>query len=450
MAENNEKITVKFSELAKQWNKKTLFASVPVGIVLVKKSIITGKVFAKGTYVNERIPMQEVIRLHDASDKFLEEAKKRLNKKEDIDKIKKEQEWRKNPVQPVPDEIANATLPRSPREAFRRRINAKYGLHIRWPWQSFITLPMDSVRIDTPPIEVDPEEGSPMIIDTDYRCVIIDPELYARKLNSAASRVGSKKASAEISKQLGDSLDTFFFDYAKRIGLKKMIKMKSINLTNDFKEELTQIGLEYGVEITQVLGKVKLPQSIREAIEEKEKATIDAEAEIIRAQGKSEATKKQGEAEAHNEAFKFKSLLDALDNSPTFSGLSEKDKIQLLHYYLMGQNGKGVFIEGAGAQPDNQMAQVLAAMMAMNNNQPGQTGNDGASLTQEENASKIKELCEKLGLIDEEGYLDRKNSKIIAQQRGVELKPGEIYNYTDVTYDEVFELSRALMNAKEK
>lgn len=59
---------------------------------------------------------------------------------------------------------------------------------------------------------------------------------------------------------------------------------------------------------------------------------------------------------------------------------------------------------------------------------------------------RVKVLCDELNLLDEEGYLSRRNSRLIAELRGKEMEPNLVYHIDSVAPNEIIGLVRYLEN----
>ena len=170
--------------------------TVNKGMVLVKKSGLTGRIFAKGSYSKETVqaPAVQKLYLHTLPDSMLAKLENKFASNpryaEDLAKVRKEINFRNaNGADPETPELASATVlvkGMSKPDIIRRKISAKLGIKFRWPWQSVMAISLGSFKIDTPPISINTVENLQIKFDSDYSYHISDPVAYATTFNSLA------------------------------------------------------------------------------------------------------------------------------------------------------------------------------------------------------------------------------------------------------------------------
>ncbi len=430
---------------ARRFIRKGVLFSVASGTVLVKKSIFTGRIWSLGTYDEERKAVTDIreIRIHDpnVSRALLERARSRVSGRTAAI-IDQELAFRDGNGT-VSEELENATIKvkGAQRELIRRKIQAKTGIKIRWPWESALILSVKEQEISTPSIQIDTSERVRLTFDTDYRFKIIDPEVYATLFNSLAESIGGR-AEAEISRRIGRELDQLVIDYVRNQGMDKFANKSSVDLIDSFSNQLFELGNRYGVEITRFFIKdIKLPQEMVDAEIKNRAAAKEAEARVKQAKGDADAKRLVNAAEAEKQGLVVAKMLEAINADPALASLPPAQKLETLKAMFMAQTSeKNVIIQGAGTpvHVEDVAAAAEAGVVGTPTEEAETTSAPSTPAADEE--ARAKELCETLGLLDD-GYFLPRYTAMIAEIRGEEFKPGQVYHIDLVKPEEIFALA---------
>lgn len=463
--------------LPQRWRKKGVFYVVDSGAVLVKRSPfrrgrkLDGKVinhWTIGSYQEESVEHRgDDIILADCTVGELRDLKEKANPRDKklIEKILRKKEAKED----IPDDLKDITIPADKETIIRRRINAKVGIHIRWPWQQILILPLGEQKMDTPSVKIDIEETDKddptkksvfrYELDTDYRFEITDPDKYAYMLNSIANEVGSKEARVELSKRVGSLLDALVSSYARTYGIQKFNTESPDQLRERFNFELAKIGNSYGIEITKFyVKKISFPQVVIESSEKIKKAAAEKAARIAKAQAEAEATRLEGAASAERQKMTIEKMLEALNVDPSFVSLPAEDKMNALQRIIVANTGKAIFTmsDGRGPAANDPTASLIAALHAYfgvdkgskdgkpidshdSDSHDGGSGSDShGSDSHDHDADKNREdmirILSDNNLLTGKGTLDFDACEFIAKRRGEPIKK---YTVDDLTAEDV-------------
>lgn len=435
------------------FGKTDFLYSITPGFVLVKKSIF-GRRWSIGTYKEQVIKRTIDINPHNPSiptsylEKILREKRSVLSDRQK--KILEDELAYRDGTLPETEAMKNAILKFSGVDKIvQRKIKAKTGIRIRWPWQSALVLHLGERQIDTPPINIDVTEKLRIQADTDYRYKIIDPDAYVEAFEQQGNH-------AKIANLVGQKLDTLMREYFKDQPVDEILKISSVGLKEKYEYELSKIGKEYGIEITNFfIKKVELPEAIVQAQAREASAEASKKAKIKEAEAKAEEIKLTGTAEATAIALKVQNILDTLNNNPDFSSLDAKTKMQIARTVVTSQASNATIIDGGFG--NNFDSSVLLATLLQNNRaqvksnpEPHIVPADADSLSDDEKKQRIKDLCDTFNLLDEDGYFTSTDSKFIIEKRGANYTPGNVISINDVTFEEVQDLAIKKQNAKTK
>lgn len=434
------------------FSRKYLFSTVTKGTILVKKSIFGG-ISVKGKIVNPKVVTDnhpeyeevEVIKDEDVllssmGDEQLDQLYQRLNDAQKIlvDNIKKVRAG----LIPETPEIRNATVKIRRKEIERRpkskrpnivirKIEAKLGIKIRWPWQSVLILSTTEQNIDTPAIEVISNDNTTKIqIDTDYRYRIIDAEKYAIELNGLSEQPGVTSPSQALKNNISQLLDDLVTNYVKANNYEDLMGKPSFNLLNDLSYEIGKIEKQYGVEITRFMIKeVHLPQELLDANMKKKTASANAEAA-------------RAEKNVDNEVLE--NLITLLKEQ----GLSNDQISQ----YLAAKGAKNSTFVNV---PPSFMNAIFSGQRngstQGSNPEPVQGSNPSDSSipnpAPQNNGMSEKdiEIWNEIGFCDEDGCLSRDDSKVIMSSRGATLEPGRVLMIYELNKGELQILKKLVM-----
>ena len=423
-----------------KFSREYRFLSVTKGLILVKRSIFGG-IKVKGRIVEPKVVEDkhpeyeevEVIKDEDVllsrmSDEMLEQLYQRVNDAQKIliDNVKKA---RAGSIPETP-EIKNATIkirrkeierrPKNKRPNIKiRKIEAKLGIKIRWPWQSVLILSTTEQPIDTPSIDVIANDNTTKIqIDTDYRYRIIDAEQYATELNGLSEQPGVTSPSQALRNNISQLLDDLVTNYVKTHKVEDLMGKPSFNLLDDLNYEVGAIEKQYGIEVTKFLIKgVHLPQELLDANMKKKTASANAEA---------------AKAEKNVENEVLKNLITLLKEQ----GLSSEQIAQ----YLTTKGAKNATVFNIpnslrdsifnGQRPDVQQSSTPAPETPEPVVEPQSTQNNNSN-------TQYVDAFSALGFCDEDGCLSRDDSKAIMANRGMQLEPGRVLMIYDLTKEEI-------------
>lgn len=431
------------------FSRKYRFLSITKGTILVKKSIfggikVKGKIVSPKVVTDNRPEYEEVevvkemvVCLSEKSDEFLEKLYPLVNdvQKSMIDNVKKVRAG----LIPETPEIKNATIKlrateteRRPRrkgpDIIIRKIEAKLGIKIRWPWQSVILLSTTEQNIDTPSIDVISNDNTTKIqIDTDYRYKIIDAEQYATELNGLSEQPGVTSLSTALKNNISQLLDDLVTNYVKAHNYEELMGKPSFNLLNELSYEIGAVERQYGIEITRFMIKeVHLPQELLDANMKKKTASANAEAA-------------KTEKNVDNEVLE--NLITLLKEQ----GLSNEQIAQYLT--VKGAKNANVF-----NIPNPLMNAIFNGQKTSTTSEPTQSSNTQSNIgdssipnpTPQNNGMSDKDIerWNVIGFCDEDGCLSRDDSKVIMTSRGAELEPGRVLMIYELSKEELQILNR--------
>ncbi len=429
--------------------KASMLFKVSEGYVLVKRNdIFKGRIRAivKKREYPETEPDVRVVHIHDpkeVSDELLQKLKKQKDPNSVMGKmIEQEIAYREGRAKETPELLSYAFRLRGTRTVMRKKIEAKTGLRIKWPWESAIVLSLAEIEVQTAAIPVDTKDKVHVLFDTDYRYKIVDPHAYALLISQ-------KGNAANVERLMGRDLDQLVIDYVKKAGIDEFIGKSSPDLMDVFGDQLAAIGEQYGVEITRFLvGKVTWPKEITEAEAAKRAAVSKAEADRIRAQGRADARrlenaaeleKKQAEADidvgkaSGLSQVRSQTIADTtrvVESGATFKHLAPQHQASVLgSAYGATAEGPKVIVNGTGAVADQVGAAVAAAKISSTDGQEKPSKKEEVS---GEDISTARQLCEEEGVLSRNGYFDPETSQELAAQFDFQLQEGMSLKFDQV------------------
>lgn len=415
------------------FGKTDHFYSNAEGFVLIKKNFFTGKIKAVATLDEEHT--FSYLFFHDVSNEMLHSLKGKLatQRPEVVVLIDKELEYRAKLGTPdeIPEtsELLNAKIKvknGTKGAIIQRKFNAKFGIKFRWPWESVLCKSTAVKEIDTAAQHIDTASSICLTVDTDYRYHIIDPTAYAEVFNSLSEEASSagKKISEYIEGLVGKKLDELVREYVRTKDYSFFQNRANLNLKDRLHGQLVKLGIKYGIEIDDVIiTDVQLPDNIKQARQAAIAAQEEAKAIETKAAAQKKAELYQGEAKAETQKMVLKALLDEIDSNPAYSGLSAKEKLELIKAFQFA-NSKGNVVYFGGQQPGGSgtTTDLLAALIAQGKLDLG-------------GSHKDTDTDEDVIQADEFGFLDSETSKIVCAMRG-ETFAGTLIKKEDLTEEE--------------
>lgn len=265
------------------------------------------------------------------------------------------------------------------------------GLFWNWPWRIRpVTVSLDQQKVDTPErtthtASTGTSTGPTISYDTDYFLKIVDPVKFVEATES--------RSASEIRRTIGDLLDQKIRDYIITQDYATLMGRGAI----DFATQLSsgtpslaqQIRDDYGVEVRNVMFRVKPPKSLVEeanktalAQQAQRTATAEAERDRIAALGRAQVTTITADAEKQRLELEGAALAQNIQSWIGAGMTNEQVAVKLANEALTnGTNQNTIVVASAaangavaGANPNFDMAAMMALFTQIMQRQQAQNG----------------------------------------------------------------------------
>ena len=265
------------------------------------------------------------------------------------------------------------------------------GLFWNWPWRIRpVTVSLDQQKVDTPErvthtASTGTSTGPTISYDTDYFLKIVDPVKFVEATESMSA--------SAIRKTIGDLLDQKIRDYIITQDYATLMSRGAI----DFATQLSsgtpslaqQISDDYGVEVRNIMFRVKPPKSLVEeanktalAQQAQRTATAEAERDRIAAVGRAQVTTITADAESQRLQLEGAALAQNMQSWIAAGMTNEQIAVKLANEALTnGTNQNTIVVASAaangavaGANPNFDMATMMGLFNIMMQRQQAQPG----------------------------------------------------------------------------
>ena len=322
------------------------------------------------------------------------------------------------------------------------------GLFWNWPWRIRpVTVSLDQQKVDTPErvthtASTGTSTGPTISYDTDYFLKIVDPVKFVEATESMSA--------SAIRKTIGDLLDQKIRDYIITQDYATLMSRGAI----DFATQLSsgtpslaqQISDDYGVEVRNIMFRVKPPKSLVEeanktalAQQAQRTALAEAEKERIAAQGRAQVTTITADAERQRLELEGAALAQNMQSWIAAGMTNEQIAVKLANEALTnGTNQNTIVVASAaangavaGANPNFDMATMMSMfniMMQRQQNGAAQVSgvNNVAPAASSATATQQPDQVDWASLPDNQYLTAEDSAALAAERRAKNLPDAEI------------------------